>query len=90
MKTSQALNAAKEVARNPYAWPGGYPKYLILTDGGSLCPACVKSEFFQIAYSDRHDMQDGWGPEAADINWENESLTCDHCNKPIESAYGGC
>lgn len=83
------LAQAKDVARKPFAWPGGYPKYLVMTDGGCLCPACVRSEFALIARADRTGCGiSGWEPAAADINWEDESLFCDHCNKQIESAYG--
>jgi hypothetical protein len=27
-------------------------------------------------------------PAAFEINWEDVDLTCDHCGKHIESAYG--
>lgn len=83
-----ALHAAKDVARNPYAWPGGYPRFLVTTDGGVLCPACCKKEFRQIACAAITRANDGWEPAAHDINWENPDLYCDHCNAHIESAYG--
>ena len=80
----QASNIAKSVVRNPYAWPGGYPRYVITDDGGALCPNCCKSEFRSIAGS---YPGDGWAIIADDINWEDNNLHCDHCNKQIESAY---
>ena len=67
--------------------PGGYPIYLVTTDGGTLCPDCVKSEIYQIVYSCYHKLHDGWRPDGADINYEDPHLYCDHCSNRIESAY---
>jgi hypothetical protein len=77
----------KNFIRRPYAWPGGYPMYLILDDGGALCKKCAKSEWPTICRSIRDNTADGWNPIAIDINWEDATLCCDHCSKPIESAY---
>lgn len=30
---------------------------------------------------------DQWRLVAADVNWEDSGLTCDHCSQRIESAY---
>lgn len=81
------LQQAKSVAREPYAWPGGYPRFLVTTDGGVLCPTCVRKQFRCIAYSAITKQHDGWAPAAADINWEDSFLICDHCNERIPSAY---
>ncbi len=78
----------KQAIRDKYAWPGGYPLFLITSDGGALCMNCGKKEYKNIAYAIRHDLSDGWNVIAFDINWEDLELTCDHCNTPIESAYG--
>ena len=83
-KESAAI--AKQIIRNPYAWPGGYPTFGITNDGGALCPTCCKSEFRLIATSTGND---GWTLQAQDINWADTMLFCDHCNELIESAYGG-
>ena len=75
-------------ALDGYAWPGGYPVYLITTDGGALCPACVRANLRQIIAAARdNDTGSGWHPAEARINWEDVDLTCDHCNARIESAY---
>ena len=79
----------KQAIRTKYAWPGGYPLFLVMSDGGALCVDCGKKEFRQIAYSPRHNLKDGWGVAAPDVNWEDTALYCDHCSKQIESAYGG-
>lgn len=88
MTNLKALHAAKSVAREPYAWPGGYPRHLVMHDGGILCPACCKAEFKLICHSALTDARDGWQPEGADIHWEGLPLVCDHCGAEIPSAYG--
>jgi hypothetical protein len=81
----RCADIAKHIARNPYAWPGGYPRFAITDDGGALCPKCCRAEFGLIA---RSLPGDGWHVVAHDINYEDNSLYCDHCNNQIESAYG--
>jgi hypothetical protein len=78
----------KQAIRNRYAWPGGYPMYLIAHDAACLCMDCARKEWRIICHSTLHGMRDGWAISAVDINWEDESLTCDHCGQSIESAYG--
>ena len=73
--------------RNKYAWPGGYTMYLVMSDGEELCMDCARSEYRQIARSNKYGIQDGWKPEGIDINYEDE-IYCAHCNKQIERAYG--
>ena len=85
--TTKVPAAIKEAVRSKYAWPGGYPLFLITSDGAALCCDCAKQEYKQIAYSIRHNLRDGWRVEAADVNWEDPDLYCDHCSKRIESAY---
>jgi hypothetical protein len=77
----------KEAIRHPYACPGGYPLFLITSDGAALCCECGRKQWKQIAYAIIHHLSDGWRVEAADVNWENPDLYCDHCSKRIESAY---
>jgi hypothetical protein len=71
-----------------YAWPGGYPLFLITEDGGALCPACVRAEVRTILTAIRDDdTRGGWYPVAVDANWEDPELFCDHCGSRIGSAY---
>jgi hypothetical protein len=60
-----------------YALPGGYPLFYLDKDNNVLCADCANEndEFDQpiVEY---------------DIHYEGEPLTCDHCGKEIESAYG--
>jgi len=82
--TLKILKIATDVARNPFAWPGGYPKFLVTDDGGCLCSDCVKREIRRIKCATGGD---GFFPMAANINWEDPALYCDHCNERIQSAY---
>jgi hypothetical protein len=76
-------NLRKEIVNNPYAWPGGYPKYAITDDGGCLCWKCCQTQSAEI---DNAFPGSGWNVIELDINWES-LLYCDHCGSQIESAY---
>lgn len=79
----------KATVRNGgFAWPGGYPMYLICSDGAALCFACARKEARHIIPAiDRKDGS-GWRVVATDINYEDNDLWCDNCSQQIESAYG--
>lgn len=66
------------------AWPGGYPTYLVMQDGGILCHACAVAERGRIA---EETFDDAWMVLGYECNWEDPSLYCDHCSKRVESAY---
>lgn len=66
-----------------WAWPGGYPIFHITKDNGILCPKCANKNL-QLTLGD--DPQ--WQIVHSEINYEDTSLYCDNCSKPIESAYG--
>lgn len=70
-----------------YAWPGGYPMYLITSDGAALSFTAARDEFHQIAWSIQHKVNDGWRVVGCDINYEDNDLFCDHTGEPIEAAY---
>ena len=56
------LQQAREAACNKYAWPGGYPLYLLCADGEVICPDCAKKEWKQVAYATKHPGTDKqWG-----------------------------
>lgn len=71
-----------------YAWPGGYPMFLLTWDGASLCYDCARKEARNIFSAIADKRNDGWHVCACDINYEESELHCDHCGKQIESAYG--
>ena len=68
-----------------YAWPGGYPVYYITDDGGTLCPDCARMAEAEGLTGDRDDPQ--WNIIAAEANYEDAHLYCDHCGERVESAY---
>lgn len=69
-----------------YAWPGGYPIFYYTADEAVLCADCANGQNGSDASESSDDPQ--WQLTACDVNWEDDSLTCDHCNSAIESAYG--
>jgi len=81
-------NPAQYIARERYAFPGGYELAGITSDGALLCNNCCKSEYRQIRESNRDycglDSSDGWNVVTVDVscNWD-ESQHCDHCNREI-------
>lgn len=77
-----------DMLRKPYAWPGGYPTFLLMEDGGTLCHKCTKAHHAEIYRAARDpDTDHQWQPEGREINWEDAMLTCSHCGERIESAY---
>ncbi len=88
MSPSERLAIVKRFIREPYAWPGGYPMYLVTRDGGALSHRACKECWREIVSSVLADqLNSGWYPEGIDINWEDTDLYCDHTNERIESAY---
>lgn len=53
----------RRVARNPYAWPGGYPVALIMYDGELMCARCVRGNYRLILEATRDGSVETWnGP----------------------------
>ena len=78
------INILKDVIRAPYAWPGGYEKVLVTTDGGAICHKCAKSEYYNILHSTRGEYNDGWQVAGVFLAEECEdTLFCDHCGQVI-------
>lgn len=78
------LALVKRVARDRYAWPGGYELFAITSDGGTLCNDCCRKEFRNIAHSTIGNYRDGWQCEAIDATCNIDSeLNCDHCGRTI-------
>jgi hypothetical protein len=77
MKITRLLAETKTEDLPSVTFPGGYPLYYLDAGGKVLCPECAREND---EYSE--DLTD------YDINWEDDSLYCDHCSESIESAYG--
>ncbi len=81
------------VVKEPYCWPGGYDKVLVLCDGALLCNKCAKREATRIMSDIREGYDTGWMPAA--VSYEAVSAEyaaevdpdlvsyCGHCNAPI-------
>jgi hypothetical protein len=70
-----------------YAWPGGYPKYWLASDGETLSYEACREQCMQIARAIRDNDNSGWRVVACDANWEDPAMYCAHTNERIESAY---
>lgn len=81
-----SLELRATIRAGGYAWPGGYPITLITRDGDALCFDCARKEYYQLAYSLRHKLRDGWNVVGCDVVMEGD-VTCCHCNKTIAGAY---
>lgn len=66
-----------------YAWPGGYPIFYVVQDGGVLCHRCANAELDRTLDSD----DDQFYIVDSSINYEDHHLFCDHCGSQIEAAY---
>ena len=79
----------RDIRLGQYAWPGGYPRYFVMSDGEALSFKAAKAERRLILAAIRdHDSTGGWLPFGVDINWEDADLHCAHTGEPIPSAYG--
>ena len=84
----EILKQVRELARKVYAWPGGYPQYMLMADGEVLCAKCARSEYRSFSRSTHHKDDKSWQAVAVCIHFEGEPLICAHCNAEIKSAYG--
>lgn len=83
------LHHVRTFIREPYAWPGGYPKILLLRDGELLCAKCAGKNYRLIAEATRRPGSSAcWEPVGIDLFMEGPSANCGNCNDEIESAYG--
>jgi hypothetical protein len=88
VKPIQALRQIKSAIRHRYAWPGGYPLFVVMADGEALSCEAARTQWRQIVYSTMNGLRDGWRALGASVNYEETALFCAHTGKRIESAYG--
>ena len=83
------LAKVKDAIRNKYAWPGGYPMFLVMEDGEALSIDAARECWREIVGAHlRPQYLDQWQVAAVAINWEDSQLYCAHSGAKIESAYG--
>jgi hypothetical protein len=80
----------REFARlpHPFTFPGGYTMIGMLSDGETICHACVRSEYREIYRATRNADRSGWAFVGTFIHWEGEPELCCHCGAELESEYG--
>lgn len=77
----------KNFIRAPFVFPGGYALYMVAQDCGAICYKCAKENARLIIESTRRQSDQGWAFYAANINWEDVDVYCDHCGAQIEPEY---
>lgn len=89
MKTLCDMKTLKRAIRDKYAWPGGYPLYLITQDGEALSIDAARDNWREICAAHTragfYDRQ--WFIAGVAINYEDPQLYCAHTGARIESAY---
>lgn len=93
MQINSICDFRKAMRTGPYAWPGGYPLYFVLSDGEALSFATARAEVRRLLEALRDYASDpressGWRPVAMEINYEDTDLYCAHSGDKIECAYG--
>lgn len=93
-RTYQAIETVaqfKATLRNgAFAWPGGYPLFLLTADGATLHFDCARKnarDIYSAIGDKRYGASSGWRVVACDVNWEDSEMQCAQCSKRIESAY---
>lgn len=85
----ETLHNIKNALRNVYAWPGGYPMYLVMADCEPLSIAAARKNWrYIVAAHLNDDWRNPWAVAGIEINYENDELICCVSCEPIESAYG--
>jgi hypothetical protein len=87
--TMREIKAA--LRRGEFAFPGGYQLYFVTEDGAALSFKAARQMWREIvaAYLTGGAGSDcaQWRIAAESINWEDESLVCDHTGELIPAAY---
>ena len=79
----------KQAIRDEYAWPGGYPLFLVTSDGAALSINAARQEWRRIVQAHLWgDVASGWHIAGPDVTGEDSELECAHTGAKIESAYG--
>ena len=84
---SAVLREVKDAIRNPYAWPGGYPKYVVMCDGEAMSVSAARDNWRDICRDTLNQFRYNFAAAGIDINWEDPALLCCQTGKRIESAY---
>lgn len=80
VNAAHLLRQVRMVGR--YDWLGGYTHAVLMDDGGTIGPECVKPNYREISESTRHASADGWQAVAVFAIDDGPEI-CDHCGKEI-------
>lgn len=79
----KGVAAADYVAKEHFAWPGGYELYAIFDDGDSLCYDCCRLERDSIE-AGQDNPSSGWRIIGLDTTETCEAFeACGHCGRTI-------
>lgn len=79
--------AVHSVARDRYAWPGGYP-LVALVDGDILCANCVRENYRRILVDTFRDEWGVWKVEGTECTQYDEHETrCGNCYRVIVECW---
>ena len=86
--TTPTLAAVKAVLRaGPYAWPGGYPLFLLTGDCEALSFDAARECWREIVAEAITGGDPAWQIIGCKVNWEDPALFCCHSGARIPSAY---
>lgn len=79
------------IARDLFAWPGGYELVGLTTDGAIMCADCIRANYRLVYAATISNDRSGWGicgVGAVGCNieaTEGDDLTCCNCNRTIDT-----
>lgn len=80
----EELAKLDDLIEHQFAWPGGYARYAVCSDGGVLCPACCAEEADNIKDSIDQRSNDEWRVEGYGCTADDdEAPVCDHCGNVV-------
>jgi hypothetical protein len=91
VKIETTADFDRYLSAGPWAWPGGYPIYFVLSDFEPLSyeAASENAGLIREAIAEKDTNRlGGWNVVAVEVNWEDPHLFC--CHKTahrIPSAY---
>lgn len=71
-----------------FAWPGGYPLFLLLSDGEALSYEGARKNLQCLYDALKTNSGNGWRVVGTGTNYEDTNLFCVQTGEPIQSAHG--
>jgi hypothetical protein len=72
-----------------YAWPGGYPCFLLMADGEVIDAKAARERYREVLGALRRgDTRSDCYSVGVEVHWEGAPLVCAHSGREIPSAYG--